>query len=159
MNTAPTTEHDHRVHALNIHGTFFERWCQHIIAQTHGWNVRQVNYPVEYPPRNGPFLGEASALDIWAEFKTQESILTLPIECKKHNPELANWIFFGHRRTVDFQHGGTPIITEIENASRQAPNIGWDVQTSKKVWEGIQYTCTDEAREVRGSYLPKFCPK
>ncbi len=153
MNIAPTTEHEHTVHALNIHGTFLERWCQHIIAQVPGWNVKFVNYPVEFPPRNGPFLGEASALDIWAEFKIQDTILSLPIECKKHNPELANWIFFSHRQTAQFRHGGSPIITEIENMSKQAPNTGWDVQLAKKAWNAITYICSDEARETRGSYL------
>ncbi len=153
MNIAPTTEHEHTVHALNIHGTFFERWCQHIIAQIPGWNVKFVNYPVEFPPRNGLLSGEATALDIWAEFKTQDTILSLPIECKKHNPELANWIFFSHRKTEQFIRGGSPFITVIENMPRQAPNTGWDVQIAKSAWNAISYVCTDEARETRGSYV------
>ena len=79
--------------------------------------------------------------------------LALPIECKKHNPELSNWIFFQDRRTELLSNGGVPGITEIENIPRQAPNSGWEAQMTKKVWRGISYTCTDEAREVRSSYL------
>lgn len=153
MNIVPTTEHEHTVHALNIHGTFFERWCQYLVTQTPGWSVKHANYPVGFPPRNGPLLGEASALDIWAEFMTSDAILSIPIECKKHNPELANWIFFSHRQVAQFQYGGTPSITFIENISRQASNTGWDVQIGKNVWNAITYPCTDEARETRGSYL------
>lgn len=153
MSTKPTTEHEYRVHALNIHGTFFERLCQHIVAHSQGWNVKSANYPVEFPPSNGPFPGQASALDIWAEFKIGDNILTLPIECKKHNPELSNWIFFQDRRTELFFNGGAPSITEIENIPRQAPGSGWEAQVAKKGWSGITYVCTDEAREVRSSYL------
>jgi hypothetical protein len=152
MNIEPTTEHEHIVHALNIHGTFFERWCQHIVAQTPGWNIKHANYPVEFPTRKGSSLGETSALDIWAEFKAKDTILSLPIECKKHNPELSNWIFFGHRQTAQFRHGGSPFITDIENIPRQAPNTGWDVQLTKKGWNAVIHVCTDEARETRGSY-------
>src|SRR6266516_1207601 len=153
MSITPTTEHEHIVHALNIHGTFFERWCQHIVAPTPGWYIKHANYPVEFPARKGSSLGETSALDIWAEFKAKDTILSLPIECKKHNPELSNWIFFDHRQTAQFQHGGSPFITDIENIPRQAPNNGWDVQTTKKGWNAIIHVCTDEARETRGSYL------
>ncbi len=153
MSTAPNTEHEHIVHALNIHGTFFERWCQHVIVQTPGWNVKHANYPVEFPPRNGPFAGEASTLDIWAEFKKEDTILSLPIECKKHNPELANWIFFSHRQTAQFRHGGSPFITQMENIPRLPPNYGWDIQVVKNGWNDIVYVCTDEARETRSSYL------
>lgn len=153
MSTQPMTEHEHIVHALNIHGTFFERWCQYAISQIPEWHIQQVNYPVEFPPRNGPFLGEASALDIWAELSKQDTILTLPIECKKHNPELANWIFFRHRHEQQFQNGGTPSVTIIENIPRQAPNTGWDIRIGKQNWSAISYTCADEARETRSSYL------
>ncbi len=153
MSTKPTTEHEHRVHALNIHGTFFERWCQHIVANSQGWNVKSANYPVEFPPSNGPFPGQASALDIWAEFQAGNNILTLPIECKKHNPELSNWIFFHDRRTGLSSNGGVPSVTEIENIPRHAPGFGWEPQMTKKVWRGIAYACTDEAREVRSSYM------
>jgi len=32
--TDPTTDADWTIHALNIHGAFFERWCRRVIAKT-----------------------------------------------------------------------------------------------------------------------------
>ena len=45
----PSTEHEWNVHVINIHGTFFERWCQDAISTVEGWRVRSTNYPVQSP--------------------------------------------------------------------------------------------------------------
>jgi len=50
---------DWTIHSLNIQGTFFERWCQNT-AKKSNWNVVSTNYPVEFPPHNGPLIGEQS---------------------------------------------------------------------------------------------------
>jgi hypothetical protein len=151
MSTRPTTEHDYRVHSLNIHGTFFERWCQHTIRQAPGWKVKRANYPVAFSVPSGPYT--ASTLDIWAEFKKGDTILSLPIECKKHNPELASWIFFRHREPLMFQNGGLPFITQIDNTLRPAPDVSWDVVMRMNILQSLSCICTDEAREIRSSYL------
>ncbi len=80
--------------ALNIHGNFFERWCRSMVARTRGWRVRTTNYPVEFPPPSGPVRGHESNLDIRAEHAEGTNVLTLAVECKKHNPEFVDWIFF-----------------------------------------------------------------
>ena len=43
-------EHDWTVHSINIHGFFFERWCQQAVSEAEGWTLNAVNYPVEFPP-------------------------------------------------------------------------------------------------------------
>jgi hypothetical protein len=65
---SPSTEDERIIHSLNIHGVFFERWCQHVIGTVPGCTIRSVNAPVEYPPRNGLMRGEERNLDIRAGF-------------------------------------------------------------------------------------------
>src|SRR4051794_19913157 len=90
----PATEDEWIIHSINIHGVFFERWCQKKISATFPWRVKSTNYPVEYPPPNGPLRGKESALDIRAEIQLGDLLLTLTIECKKNNPDFVKWIFF-----------------------------------------------------------------
>ncbi len=85
------TEKEWTIHSLNIHGTFFERWCQGRIATTEPWKVVTTNYPVAVN-------GHESALDIWAEIRGTNAKMFLLIECKKNNPELVNWVFFPKSR-------------------------------------------------------------
>jgi hypothetical protein len=97
MNKEPKTQEEWTLHALNIHGIFFERLCQRLISESEGWTVRTTNYPVEFPPPNGPIRGKESALDIRAERDWPEHRITILIECKKNNTEFVNWIFFKKR--------------------------------------------------------------
>ena len=62
--STPSTEQEWIIHSINIHGVFFERSCQEIIAKNGLWKVKAVNFPVEYPPPSGPLRGKESALDI-----------------------------------------------------------------------------------------------
>lgn len=88
------TEHDWTVHSINIHGLFFERWCQQAVAEAEGRTLDAANYPVEFPPPNGPWRGRESALDIRASRGESDNRLCLLIECKKSNQEFVHWVFF-----------------------------------------------------------------
>jgi hypothetical protein len=98
MASDPSNQDEWTVHALNIHGVFFERRCVEAVAGVSDWQVVSTNYPVEYPPPNGPWRGKESSLDIRARKLLPDSqILDIQIECKKANPEFVNWIFFPKR--------------------------------------------------------------
>ncbi|HET8631921.1 MAG TPA: hypothetical protein VFL91_31230 [Thermomicrobiales bacterium] len=142
----PQTEHDWTIHSLNIHGVFFERWCQHTIAGVEGWTIASTNYPVEFPLPNGPLRGQQSVLDIRAEYRRDDTIVTLLIECKKNNPSFVNWIFFPKDSGAS---GSIYRIHEIENVPHGSP--GWAVRSMIR----SQLTTSliaSEARETRGSY-------
>jgi hypothetical protein len=146
----PQTEEEHIIHAINIHGIFFERWCQKTIIESPNWQVKSTNYPVEFPPSNGFVRGKDSRLDIRAEFRNDELVLTLLIECKKNNPEFINWIFFPHYKfgMMDV----IPTINCISNAFVEPPNHSWQCTSLLTRFPSI-FKVTDEARETRGSYL------
>jgi hypothetical protein len=151
----PTSDEEWSIHALNIQGTFFERWCQEIVAETHHWSLAGANYPVEYPPSNGPLPGVQSELDIRAELRVGDNLLTLPIECKKHNPEFVNWIFFPLRR-IGIPH---PVqMYMLENVRLDQPSNGqenpawpWRVQQSIHTFP-LSLMPSDAAWETRGQY-------
>lgn len=86
-DSGPQSDRDWTVHSLNIHGTFFERWCQHIVRASPPWSLTTTNFPVEVQ-------GHHSALDIRADHDSSMAKLILLIECKKNNPEFVDWIFF-----------------------------------------------------------------
>jgi hypothetical protein len=90
----PRTEHEWIIHSINIHGAFFERWCQQVINDNPDWQVVLSNYPVEFPSSNSNREPKESALDIRADLRRDDHLLSLIIECKKNNPEFINWIFF-----------------------------------------------------------------
>lgn len=148
MGIVPTSDHEWAVHAVNIHGVFFERWCQKAMADTGVWRIRSTNFPVEYPPPNGPLRGTERTLDIRAELRRDDRLLTLLIECKKNNPEFVNWILFPK---YPLPRMTSLVAYQIENFPRQAPAVGWDVGSSIKTISSA-IPVTDEARETRGSY-------
>jgi hypothetical protein len=43
QGTGPQTDEEWTIHSLNVHGLFFERWCQQQIAQAKGWKVVATN--------------------------------------------------------------------------------------------------------------------
>jgi hypothetical protein len=138
------------VHSLNIHGTFFERWCTRTIEGGLGWNIRSTGYPVQHD-------GKESCLDILAEcaFGNQE-VVSFVIECKKNNPELVNWVFFSkfQRRREDYQ-----FVTLVSAAypPREQPDPHdrkWSC--TRLLAPSVRLTGTalaDDAREVRSDYL------
>ncbi len=151
-NTIPESQNDWTVHSLNIHGVFFERLCEKIISTTPGWRVRHVNYPVEFPPPNGPWRGKESALDIRAEtLLDNQTLITLVVECKKNNPEFVNWVFFPKQpasqnypnQLTSFFLQNIPIES---NLSQQ-----WKVETSIRSLTTDLVFC-DDGRETKGDY-------
>ena len=94
MAQPPNTQDEWTLHALNIHGVFFKRACVNLIGSATNWRVISTNYPVEFPPPNGPWRGKESSLDIWARRENETHVVDALIECKKANPEFVNWIFF-----------------------------------------------------------------
>lgn len=151
--SSPVSDHDWTVHSLNIHGTFFERWCQHLINQNPRWYVRDTQYPVAFSPTSGPLhkaSGHESTLDIRAELSYRDGrLLTLLIECKKNNPEFVEWMFFSEANP---RSASSPFI---------APAVSCPTATSGKERHilrpmlkdlYLEVPVADEARETRGDY-------
>jgi len=150
QGTGPQTDEEWTIHSLNVHGLFFERWCQQQIAQAKGWKVVATNYPVAFTRQDVNQMTE-SELDIRAELRPggdHGNRVHLLVEAKKHNPEFVNWIF-------------TPIPGKRPNARIKAwyvenPLIGsgprWDTYLRPAaVYRDVPYT--SDGRETRGSYL------
>ncbi len=145
----PTSEHDWTVHAINIHGVFFERWCQKVVSETPGWSLDSTNYPVEFPPPNGPIRGKESTLDIRASSREGDSVTVLPVECKKNNPDFINWIFFKKFRPPRDLFN----ISQVENTPRDPPTVGWSTSSSIRTVQAVSsLPLGDEGRETRGTY-------
>lgn len=149
MGGGPVTEHDWTIHSINIHGLFFERWCENVVANAPGWKVKSTNYPVEYPPPNGPWRGKESALDIRAEFRHGEDILSLIIECKKHNPEFVNWIFFPRVPSIP---SGRASAYSVSNSMEPDTGVGW-IPAGAVAMLRSTLIGADDGREVRSGYL------
>jgi hypothetical protein len=143
------TQHDWTIHSINIHGLFFERWCQQAVAEAEGWTLDAVNYPVEFPPPNGPWRGKESALDIRASRGEPDNRLCLLIECKKNNPEFVDWVFFPKSRERATLHFN---VSQVANTFREAPDQDWDTVTGISQSRS-RFVIADEARETRGNYL------
>jgi len=149
MATTPVSDHDWTVHSINIHGVFFERWCQKVVSETQGWSLDSTNYPVEFPSPNGPLRGKESTLDIRASRAGGDQKLCLLIECKKNNPEFINWVFFSKFRTPRDAFN----ISQVENKPREAPATGWDTSSAiRNLGLGSGEAVADEARETKGDY-------
>lgn len=143
----PVTDEEWTIHALNIHGTFFERWCAEIINKTDGYRLEAQNYPVEFPRPNNGVRGKESALDIRAATIDYNRLLTLIIECKKNNPEFVDWIFFPVQSR--FRCVEVPIII---NETLISSPIGWEVKTNRTQTYFDKIPFTDDAREAKGNY-------
>ena len=126
MSDNPQSNHDWTIHSINIHGVFFERWCQRVVSEAPGWSLDSTNYPVEFPPPNGPIRGKESTLDIRASRRDADLAMVLLIECKKNNPEFVNWIFF---RKVCLPRDSFN-ISQVENTPREPPAVGWETTSS-----------------------------
>ena len=148
MPNTPETDHEWAIHSINIHGIFFERWCQSVVSESPGWTLNSANYPVEFPPANGPIRGKESALDIRASREVGDERISLLIECKKNNPNFVDWVFFqksGNHPNSRF------IVSQGKTEPRVPPAAGWDSSFSLK-YLNTTFPLADEARETRGSY-------
>lgn len=158
MLVEPVTDNEWTIHALNIHGMFFERWCEATIEGVPGWTVRSTNYPVEYPHLRGALKGNESALDIRAQTWIGSLLLTLIIECKKNNPEFVNWIFFVRDRPP---LGGlaqirirNPSPYKMTEATETFVAPRWDIETKvMRFLPDPNIAVCDEGREARGTYV------
>jgi hypothetical protein len=149
MPTDPQTQHEWVVRSINIHGIFFERWCQSVVEEADGWSLDAVNYPVEFPPPNGRWRGKESALDIRASRDLGDQRLSLLVECKKNNPEFVDWIFFqkpGKRSSKKF------IVSVVGNTLRDPPARGWTTTSGLQPLTST-FPIADEARETRADYV------
>lgn len=148
MDSTPTTDHEWMIHSINIHGVFFERWCQSVIAGAGRWRVTKTNYPVEFPPSGSSFHSRESTLDIAAENRSHRTHVSLLVECKKSNPEFVNWVFFPRTRMAD-----TDIffVHQLKNSPTSGSDGGWFTSQSFDRTTS-EFTITDEARETRTSY-------
>lgn len=141
--TEPKTDSEWTIRALNIHGAFFERWCRELIRKTQRWELKYANYPVGV---EGVVEGE---LDLRADLRTDGHLVSLLIECKKHNPEFVDWIFLPKRDV----YTGTPLfIWQLRRQRVRPGETPWDVvvKTGGLPWKS---PIADDARETRGSYL------
>jgi hypothetical protein len=145
----PSSQDEWTIHALNIHGAFFERRCAAAVSDTSSWKVLSTNYPVEFPPPNGPWRGKESSLDIWAR-RDHDSALVVDvlIECKKANPDLVNWVFFP--KTNSPSQPGFRFCQTI-NRTDEGGSGSWLTETRLQVASAGMFMA-DEAREVRGDY-------
>lgn len=90
----PTSDNDWKIHALNVHGGFFEQKVSYII---NNFNPKKLHFITsEYPVE---VSHEESRLDVlgfipYILSEGNGSGIFLTIECKKHNPELNDWIFY-----------------------------------------------------------------
>jgi hypothetical protein len=140
----PESEHDWTIHALNIHGAFFERWAAEVIARQPGWRVRATNYPVRIPLDPRP-PGKESSIDIVATAVRTRVLVNLVIECKKNNPEFTNWIFF---RKGTQQQLMLPGLSYGEYHFDEPPS--WYIVRRPLVLDNV--SVADEGREARGNY-------
>jgi len=137
----PGNDEEYTIHALNIHGTFFERKCQNIVHQAKAWEIQETNYPVTYGGAN-------SNLDIWAlRGKNTHQHLVLPIECKKNNPDFINWIFFR-------QPSHRPVFSSMQMLGVQRQPVGGNSWEVSRELQRIHHdlSIADEARETKGDY-------
>jgi hypothetical protein len=148
----PVSNHDWTIHSLNIHGTFFERWCEYVIDRHPKWRVSVRQYPVAFSPTSGPLhktSGHESALDIRAELEFGDGrVLNLLIECKKNNPEFIDWIFFSLKRQRTLSVFIAPAVlcpTPTDKASRPVlrPML-------RELY--FEVPIAEDGRETRGDY-------
>lgn len=149
MTTVPSTQDEWTIHALNIHGVFFERRCAALVADTASWKVLATNYPVEFPPPNGPWRGKESALDILARRDGDpSSVVDALIECKKANPEFVNWVFFPK---PDCPTPSPFSFAQANNKPNETGSGSWSPQVALQNGSTTLSMASD-AREVRGDY-------
>jgi hypothetical protein len=152
MAGGPQTDQDWTIHSLNIHGTFFERWCQKIIQNDSSWGLVSKNYPVAYKPLDSHWSWRESELDIRAmhggyQGRSQNRRhLTLLIECKKNNREFIEWIFFVSepRRLNYFPCVETKVAESHLNDC---------AVTTSLLQASLEFPVTENGRETRGTYL------
>jgi hypothetical protein len=147
MAREPKTQEDWMLHAINIHGAFFEAWCRHIVESTVGCTLSYHNYPVEWPERTAQMRGDETELDIRADVREGDALITLLIECKKNNPELTEWVFFPKRQVRDDEPSQVYALNTVPDAASH-----WSVTPRFERFRWASPVAED-GRETRGNYL------
>ena len=137
----PQTDSEWTIQALNIHGAFFERWCREVVSSQAPWQVKYSNYRIEYG-------GMESNLDVQADRNLDGHLVSMLIECKKHNPEFIDWIFLPKKGA----YTGTPLL--INELRLRPSNLDVGSWSMEGAIGGLRWNSpmADEARETRGSY-------
>jgi len=146
----PTSDDDWKVHALNVHGGFFEQKVASIIND---YNPKKLFFITsEYPVR---VAQEESRLDVlgfipYSINPNSGSGIYLTIECKKHNADFVDWVFFP---TIQNQLFGVDYSQCAFLKTYPYNNeflVKTKIELSKK-----RYTnkpISGDSREVRGTY-------
>lgn len=138
---APSNENEQRVHALNIHGQLFERWCEQVARTTDRWNVELVDEPLE-ALLDADRVVEGT-VDLLIEHGEKRR-LTVPVECKKANPELVHWVFFPTRYDLPVQ---VRRHRRIPSNQPSGLRLARDLVTLP-----LAATACNAGRELRGDY-------
>jgi hypothetical protein len=119
------------LHALNIHGDFFERKCRQVVKDLSPlYELTTTNYPVNIGHHQ-------SELDIRADLTKDGTQLIVLIECKKNNPEFVQWVFFPRDKQS----------RAIELPTVNQDNAGLQVTPFEQA-----IVIADTGRETRGTY-------
>lgn len=147
----PVSDTDWTTHALNIHGTFFQRWCERVVDTAKPWVAKAVEYPVAYPPLQHVLKSNESALDIMAEVQFSDFVLTLLIECKKDNPDLSHWIFFPASSSSTGSATMNCRQIDIVGGTGDYPK-SWSMNSGFRQFAPVRGPVCPDAREVKGTY-------
>src|SRR2546425_759746 len=139
---APETDEEWWTHALNIEGLFLERWVEDRVRRSENWGVVATNLPVAFESELGHQMSE---LDVLAERGGTTVRLTLPIECKKNNPDFIEWVFFA--KGYDYPMGAVRHDRRDHPANPGTHTIG---QITARL--NVDAPMTQNARELRGGY-------
>jgi hypothetical protein len=139
----PTTEDEHRIHALNIQGQFFERWCEEIARSTERWRVQAVDEPLEAQLQVARTI--EGTVDLLIE-RGETQRLTVPIEVKKANPDLVHWVFFPTRYDLPVQVRRHRRIASGETV--------WHLRQDLATLP-VEATACSVGRELRGDYAAR----
>lgn len=144
----PVNPVEARTHALNVEGVYFQRRVADVLDDE-SWTVVAEEYPVAFPPGNGPMLGKEGRLDIRAEKQFPGHVTVLAVECKKADPDYKEWVFF--RKDLGTVRAAAILRREKAGAIQGSDGRDrWDIPTLiADLTTGI--ICND-AREVKAEY-------
>ena len=146
----PISDDDWKIHALNVHGGFFEQKVASIIKE---FSPEELSFVTsEYPVR---VAQEESRLDIlgfisfFSDPRSRSGIY-LAIECKKHNAEFIDWIFYP---TIQNQlYGESHSKCTFLKAFSSTTQTGIKTKIALSHKQNSDKPISGDCREVRGTY-------
>lgn len=102
------------------------------------WTIHSTNEPVVH-------AGEESEVDIWARLTTEDTRISLLIECKKNDPKFIDWVFFSNSNSFTNLFTIFQIINEPNES-------GWTTMPRLHTVNLTGFDSADDAREVKGHY-------